>query len=81
MLGAAAFWLIPDQKLVRAKLLAVQAVVLLAGGVLTYRGAMWACNCPPVQTFVSNSTVPPNDITSRPRTDEEFLRFILASDY
>jgi tetratricopeptide (TPR) repeat protein len=39
MLGAAAFWLIPDQKLVRAKLLAVQAVVLLAGGVLAYRGA------------------------------------------
>jgi O-antigen ligase len=38
-LGAAAFWLVPDQKLIRAKLLAVQAVVLLAGGVLAYRGA------------------------------------------
>lgn len=38
VLGAAAFWLVPDQKLLRAKLLAVQAVVLLAGSVLTYRG-------------------------------------------
>lgn len=33
-LGAAAFWLVPDQKLVRGKLLAVQAVVLLAGALL-----------------------------------------------
>ncbi len=38
-LAAAAFWLVPDQKLIRAKLLAVQAVVLIAGGVLAYRGA------------------------------------------
>ncbi|MDD5301935.1 MAG: O-antigen ligase family protein [Elusimicrobia bacterium] len=38
-LGAAAFWLVPDQKLIRAKLLAVQAVVLIAGGVLVYRRA------------------------------------------
>ena len=37
VLGAAAFWLVPDQKLIRAKLLAVQAVVLVAGGVLTWR--------------------------------------------
>ncbi|MDP3543597.1 MAG: O-antigen ligase family protein [Elusimicrobiota bacterium] len=36
-LGAAAFWLVPDQKLIRAKLLAVQAVVLLAGAFLAYR--------------------------------------------
>ncbi len=35
--GAAAFWLVPDQKLIRAKLLAVQAVVLLAGAVLVGR--------------------------------------------
>jgi O-antigen ligase len=38
-LGAASFWLVPDQKLIRAKLLAVQAVVLIAGGALAYRGA------------------------------------------
>ncbi|MCM2304230.1 MAG: hypothetical protein NDJ72_05970, partial [Elusimicrobia bacterium] len=38
-LGAAAFWLVPDQKIIRAKLLAVQAVVLLAGGVAARRGA------------------------------------------
>ncbi len=38
-LGAAAFWLVPDQKLVRAKLLAVQAVVLLAGGIVVFRRA------------------------------------------
>lgn len=38
-LGAAAFWLVPDQKLIRAKLLAVQAVVLLAGGRLAWRTA------------------------------------------
>jgi O-antigen ligase len=36
-LGASAFWLVPDQKIVRAKLLAVQAVVLLAGGRLAWR--------------------------------------------
>lgn len=35
-LGAAAFWLVPDQKLTRAKLLAVEAVVLLAGARLTW---------------------------------------------
>lgn len=35
--GAAAFWLVPDQKLVRAKLLAVQAVVVLAGLLLLRR--------------------------------------------
>ncbi|MBI4060814.1 MAG: tetratricopeptide repeat protein [Elusimicrobia bacterium] len=39
MLGAAVFWLVPDQKLIRAKLLAVQAVVLLAGGRLAWRAA------------------------------------------
>lgn len=38
-LGAAAFWLVPDQKLIRAKLIAVQAVVLLAGGRLAWRCA------------------------------------------
>jgi O-antigen ligase len=38
-LGTAAFWLVPDQKLIRAKLLAVQAVVMIAGGALAYRGA------------------------------------------
>ncbi|MCR4296484.1 MAG: O-antigen ligase family protein [Elusimicrobia bacterium] len=36
-LGAGAFWLVPDQKLIRGKLLAVQAVVLLAGALLVYR--------------------------------------------
>lgn len=36
-LGAAAFWLVPDQKFIRGKLLAVQAVVLLAGALLVYR--------------------------------------------
>ena len=35
-LAAAAFWLVPDQKLIRAKLLAVQAVVLLAGGAVVF---------------------------------------------
>jgi O-antigen ligase len=38
-LGAAAFWLVPDQKIIRAKLLAVQAVVLLAGVLLVWRRA------------------------------------------
>lgn len=38
-LGAGAFWLVPDQKLIRAKLLAVQAIVIIAGGALAYRGA------------------------------------------
>ena len=38
-LGAAAFWLVPDQKFIRAKLLAVEAVVLLAGFLLVRRGA------------------------------------------
>lgn len=37
MLGAAAFWLVPDQKLLRWKLLAVEAVVLLAGALLVGR--------------------------------------------
>ncbi|MBI2384448.1 MAG: O-antigen ligase family protein [Elusimicrobia bacterium] len=36
-LGAAAFWLVPDQKIIRAKLLAVEAVVLLAGFLLVRR--------------------------------------------
>lgn len=33
-LAAAAFWLVPDQKIVRAKLLAVEAAVVLAGAAL-----------------------------------------------
>lgn len=36
-LGVGSFWLVPDQKLVRGKLLAVQAVVLLAGALLAWR--------------------------------------------
>lgn len=36
-LGAGVFWLVPDQKLIRGKLLAVQAVVLLAGALLAWR--------------------------------------------
>jgi tetratricopeptide (TPR) repeat protein len=35
-LGAAAFWLVPDQKIIRAKLLALQVVVLLIGFRLIY---------------------------------------------
>ena len=38
-LGAAAFWLIPDQKLLRYKFLAVQAVVILVAARLLWRRA------------------------------------------
>ena len=38
MLAAAAFWLIPDQKIIRAKLIALQASMLLAGASLLWRG-------------------------------------------
>jgi len=38
-LGAAAFWLVPDQKIVRGKLLAVQAFVIVIGAVLAVRAA------------------------------------------
>ena len=43
-LGAAAFWLVPDQKIIRAKLLAVQAVVMLACAALAWR--CWKRDCP-----------------------------------
>ncbi len=39
VLGTAGFWLVPDQKIIRAKLLAVQAAVLIAGARLLWRGA------------------------------------------
>ncbi|MBI3289370.1 MAG: O-antigen ligase family protein [Elusimicrobia bacterium] len=39
LLAAAAFWLVPDQKIVRAKLLALQAAVLLAGALLARANA------------------------------------------
>jgi len=35
-LGAAAFWLVPDQKLIRAKFMAVQSVIMFAGGALVH---------------------------------------------